>query len=217
MKDVTPRQVAVSLLVFGAVLAAWLLHGASAPATPAGAVALSPAQKSAGMRFGTEVAARDREWILGAIADARPEAQRLIAAVDGTVEFRTHRGEPLGLATSGPEGSVVTVDVAALDGHRQVDRNQTVLHELGHVVDYVLVPDELAARLDAGIPRRGVCGPTTEGPVGACTEPAERFADTFAKWAMRGAISAVGAGYSVPTPPSLEEWGAPLAALAAAG
>ena len=67
-----------------------------------GTVSLTEAQKSAGLRFAPEVAAGDREWILSAIAGARPEAQQLIAAVDGTVEFRTHRGEPLGLATSGP-------------------------------------------------------------------------------------------------------------------
>ena len=48
---------------------------------------------------------------------------------------------------------------------------------------------------------------------GACAEPAERFADTFAKWALRGGVSAVGAGYEVANPPSLEDWGAPLSAL----
>ena len=48
---------------------------------------------------------------------------------------------------------------------------------------------------------------------GACAAPAERFADTFAKWALRGSVSAVGAGYEVANPPSLEDWGAPLAAL----
>ena len=49
---------------------------------------------------------------------------------------------------------------------------------------------------------------------GDCTVPAERFADTFAKWALRGAVSATGAGYGVATPASLEDWGAPLAKLA---
>jgi hypothetical protein len=214
MKDVSPRQVLVSLLVFGAVVAAWLFHGTSAPAVPPGTVQLTPQERAGALRFDAEVSAQDRRWILAAIAGARPEARELIDEVDGTVEFQTHRGVPLGLATSAPSGSVITLDVAELDGRRQVDRVQTVLHELGHVVDYVLVSDGLAARLDAGIPHRGVCGPTAEGLTGACTEPAERFADTFAKWAMRGAISAVGSGYSVPTPPSLEDWGAPLARLA---
>ena len=41
-----------------------------------------------------------------------------------------------------------------------------------------------------------------------------RFADTFAKWALRGAVSAIGAGYSVLPPASLEDWGAPLSLLA---
>ena len=49
---------------------------------------------------------------------------------------------------------------------------------------------------------------------GDCTAPEERFADTFAKWALRGAVSAAGAGYGVASPASLEDWGTPLATLA---
>ena len=70
------------------------------------------------------------------------------------------------------------------------------------------VPDDLLTRLDAGIPHRGVCDARADGPYGACAPPEERFADTFAKWALRGAVSSVGAGYLIPTPSSLEEWGA---------
>ena len=40
----------------------------------------------------------------------------------------------------------------------------------------------------------------------------ERFADTFAKWALNGAVSAVGAGYGIAMPASLEDWGTPLGA-----
>ena len=36
----------------------------------------------------------DRAWIEAAIASARPEAQRLIAEVDGLVEYQVHRGRP---------------------------------------------------------------------------------------------------------------------------
>ena len=49
---------------------------------------------------------------------------------------------------------------------------------------------------------------------GACTDVAERFADTFAKWALRGRFSLAGSGYGIPTPPSLEDWGLPLGRLA---
>jgi hypothetical protein len=42
----------------------------------------------------------------------------------------------------------------------------------------------------------------------------EKFADTFAKWALRGDFPE-SAGYGVATPASLEEWGAPLASVAA--
>ena len=66
-----------------------------------------------------------------------------------------------------------------------------------------------SAAIDALIPRGGACGAAID-----CDRAEERFADTFAKWALRGAVSAAGAGYGVPNPPSLEDWGAPLAQLA---
>ena len=83
----------------------------------------------------------------------------------------------------------------------------TVLHEYGHAIDLALVPEELNAALEAGIPRTGACGDYGGVKTGSCAEPAERFADTFAKWALRGSVSAVGAGYQVANPPSLEELG----------
>ena len=46
-----------------------------------------------------------------------------------------------------------------------------------------------------------------------CERTEERFADTFAKWALNGAVSEVGAGYGIAMPASLEGWGAPLAEL----
>ena len=97
-----------------------------------------------------------------------------------------------------------------------MDRPSTVLHELGHVVDIALVPDRLLdASSTPGSRAPARCGQSVIGVGnGACTEPAERFADTFAKWALRGGVSAVGAGYGVATPASLEDWGAPLGRLA---
>jgi hypothetical protein len=165
--------------------------------------------RRAGAAFSPEVGPADRAWIRSAIAAARPEAQRLIAEVDGALTFRTAgsmpaeaRGETVGLAESGPDGFSIWLNVARLDRDRGADRPTVVLHELGHVVDYALVGPELDRRLDAAIPP----DPNI---------PEERFADTFAKWALRGAVSAAGAGYQIPTPSSLEDWGAPLGTLAA--
>jgi hypothetical protein len=73
------------------------------------------------------------------------------------------------------------------------------------------VPDDLRDRLAAQVPVTGTC---FTADTGDCAAPQERFADTFAKWALRGAVSVAGAGYSIPMPASLEDWGAPLAALA---
>src|SRR5262245_31129992 len=165
------------------------------------------------------VAPQDRVWIQAAIAAARPEAQRLIAEVDGLVTVRTDlraAGVPedaIGLTRSNGHGADVVLGVDRLNSDRAIDRNMVVLHELGHVIDFMLVDDELMAQLDAGIPPSRECGEALDG-AGGCGAVQERFADTFAKWALRGRFSIAGAGYGVPTPPSLEDWGMPLGALA---
>ena len=79
---------------------------------------------------------------------------------------------------------------------------------LGHVIDFALVPAATNTRLDAQVPRGAPCGAAID-----CDLLEERFADTFAKWALNGAVSAVGAGYGIPAPASIEDWGAPLAEL----
>ena len=104
----------------------------------------------------------DRDWIEAAIAAARPEAQRLIAEVDGLVAYQVHRGDPLGVTRSrvAPDGAsfVISFDVASLDGDRRQDRAVTVLHEYGHVIDLALVPKATNDELEAAIPRTGACG-----------------------------------------------------------
>jgi hypothetical protein len=176
---------------------------------------ISDAERAGTLRFAPGVTPADRAWILGAVASARPEAQRLIAEVDGLVEARTDLNMPpaIGLAHVGPEGISVSFDVGLLNGDRALDRNMVVLHELGHIVHYLLVDDELVTRLDAAIPHAGVCRSELQD-YGACTSVPERFADTFAKWALRGRFSLAGSGYGIPTPPSLEDWGRPLGRLA---
>ena len=192
------------------------------PSASDGTVDVDAEARAASFRFDASVPADDQAWILAAVAAARPEARRLIAEVDGRVTFRA--GEPsqaamatgadvMGEARSGPEGSTVWLNVWRLNSDRGIDRATVVLHELGHVIDHDLVDDALASRLDQGIPRGGACAPAGL-PAGGCAPREERFADTFAKWALGGAVSAVGSGYAIATPASLEDWGAPLGALA---
>jgi hypothetical protein len=212
--------IAVLAVVVLAIAAALVTHsgGTIASALPSDTARISDDQRAAGLRFAAEVAPADRAWIEAAVAAARPEARPLIDKVDGLVEIRTVvGGDPLGLTSStfrGDQASfTIDLNIAELDGRRIQDRNVVVLHELGHAIDHALVPQALDDRLDAMIPRTGTCGTASTGLTGSCTEPAERFADTFAKWALRGAVSAVGAGYGVANPPSLEDWGAPLVPL----
>jgi hypothetical protein len=171
--------------------------------------------RDAGLRFAPEVSAGDREWILAAIEQARPEARSLVDDIDGMVVVKTYsdpNSPAVGLMVpTGPGAYDVSFNLAYLNANRRQDRDSTVLHELAHVIDHALVAPELRDRLAAQLPSVGTC---VTAHTGDCTEPAERFADTFAKWALRGAVSAYGAGYGVATPVSLEDWGAPLAALA---
>jgi hypothetical protein len=181
---------------------------------------ITPEVRAAGLRIAPTVAPKDRAWILAAIAHARQEAQTLIGEVDGLVEITTAPGgeslpggRAVGVTRSGPDGFQIELNIAALDGDASFSRDIVVLHELGHVIDFSLISRELAGQLDSTIPSSGACMSETQIN-GACTAPGERFADTFAKWALRGAVSAAGAGYGIRAP-LLDEWGVPLAVLAA--
>ena len=209
----------VAAAVLAIVLAGWARGGSAgdAPTAVSGSweetYEVAPADRAVRLRFAPGVAPADQRWVRRAIAAARPEARMLIAEVDGLVEVHTHVGDPFGVTELRPPmGYVMGLDIGAMDRDRVQDRESTVLHELGHVIDHALVPADLNRALDGGIPR-GAC--TTEhGLTGSCTAPEERFADTFAKWALRGAVSEAGAGYGVASPASLEDWGAPLGRLA---
>jgi hypothetical protein len=171
--------------------------------------------RAATFSFDPSVTPDDRQWILEAVDKARPEARQLIDDVDGMVTismFSDASGGAVGTAQEvAPGRFAVRFNRAYLDGERKSDRDVTVVHELGHVVDFALMSPELRNDLAAQLPSSGAC---FTADTGDCTAPEERFADTFAKWALRGAVSAYGAGYSTLPPASLENWGAPLATLA---
>jgi hypothetical protein len=221
MDGSSPRVLATLGLVVLALGVA-VLSARGGPLDAPGAItdtaAIAHDQRAAALRFAPAVGASDRAWVLASVARARPEAQALIAEVDGLIEVQTHQGLPIGVTRIWQRGDeaqfVISLDTVLLNGRRVIDRDTVMLHELGHVVDHAIVPQAVNDKLDALIPRTGSCEQTTEGLAGSCTEPAERFADTFAKWALRGGVSAVGAGYGIAAPPSLEDWGAPLAVLA---
>jgi len=174
---------------------------------------ISPEVRARGLTW--SAAPQDRAWIEAALKQARPEATSLIEDVDGMVTVTTARlpgASWVGLTQQTSAHSYqITFNLAYLNGDRKQDRNVTVLHEFGHVVDFALTPPALRDDLAASLPPVGSCFTATHGD---CTAPPERFADTFAKWALRGAVSLAGAGYGVASPASLEDWGAPLARLA---
>jgi hypothetical protein len=177
---------------------------------------ISAQERAASFTFDPAVAPADRDAFLTAVAHARPEAQALIAAVDGLVDVHiasTDAGT-VGITQSVGNRYSVTVNLGVVSrryGQRGIDR--TVLHELGHVVDFALVPPALDARLDAAIPRGYGCDGQNSG---GCAQPTERFAESFAKWATGDIGVDLYLGYKVPPPDDLAAWGAPLASLAGA-
>lgn len=193
--------------------AQYALDATSAERT--GARLLTPAVRDAGFRFAPEVARYDRDAIAASVARARPEAQRLIALVDGltTVRVGSPAGGAVGTATVGPRDPVVLLDLGLamrIGGQPAMDR--LVLHELGHVVDFLIVPETLRRALDADVSPGYAC---PEPGLNACAEPAERFAETFAKWALGDIGASLYVGYAVPPPVvTLDRWGEPLLALA---
>ncbi|HEX8101057.1 MAG TPA: hypothetical protein VF533_00455 [Solirubrobacteraceae bacterium] len=165
--------------------------------------------------FDPAVAPQDRQAIETAIAGARPEAQQLIARVDGLTSIsvgplRQAAGTTRGLG----DGYAVELDLGPVAQHlgtRGISR--VVLHELAHVIDFAILPDALRETLDAGVPDGWGC---EQGRSGACAVREERFAESFAKWAMNDIGVDLFIGYKVPPPgPTLDAWGAPLAQLAA--
>src|ERR671922_66286 len=171
--------IALLLLAVGVgVVGLMLRGGGSARATDA-PLEITPEVRAAGLRFAPDVTERDRAWVLAAIASARPEARRLIDEVDGLVEVRVYANDPtaLGRAHMDSHGLAISLDAHALNGDRAIERNAVVLHELGHIIDYVLVPDDLMQELDRSIPRGGACGPNRGSPA-APSPPSRPAAST---------------------------------------
>jgi hypothetical protein len=206
-----------ALAIAGVLALAGIASSHRSERAPAGLPPISDQIRRAGLHFDPAVVAGDRQAVLGAIANAQPDARALIASVDGLVDVGV---APIGSHSVGLTQQVgvtryrVTLDlgtVAARYGQRGIAR--LVLHELGHVVDFALVPESLNRVLDAGIPAGLGC---EEGVLGGCASRDERFAETFAKWALGDIGVNLNIGYKVPPPRlPLEAWGAPLARLAA--
>jgi hypothetical protein len=158
----------------------------------------------------------ERDAFLAAVGDARPEAQQLIGAIDGLVDVHVASTAEGIAGTTETLGAryAVTVNLGAVSrryGRRGIDR--TVLHELGHVVDFALVDPALRAQLDAATPQGYGC----DGKMmGGCADTRERFAESFAKWATGDIGVDLYLGYKVPPPDDLASWGAPLATVAGA-
>jgi hypothetical protein len=177
---------------------------------------VSAAERAATFSFDPSIAAADRAAIVRAVSDANPQAQALIGEIDGLVDVRVGaiNGGTVGLTESDGDRYDVTLDLGTVSreyGQRGIDR--LVQHELGHVVDFALVPEALNVQLDAKIPQGYGCD---DGISGGCANRDERFAESFAKWASGDIGVDLYLGYKVPPPDDLANWGAPLAALARA-
>jgi hypothetical protein len=191
-------------------------HGTVAVAA-APEAALTKSSVAAAFTWDPAMAPGDRALIERALGRARPEAQRLIGLVDGLTTLRSGPAPAGNLGVTDPQRDgtfVVTFDLATTFhdlGERGVTR--LVMHELGHVVDFALVPAELRPQLDAGVPPGLPCPAGTR--IGSCAPEEERFAESFAKWAMNDLGLDLYIGYAVPAPVDIEKWAEPLLSLGA--
>ena len=205
-----PALAIASLLALAAIASSHDGEGATTGPQP-----ISEQVRRDGLHFDPTVAEADRQAVLAAIASAQPQARALVGVVDGLVDVHVgpSGGHSVGLTESRGARYSVTLDlgtVAQRYGQRGIAR--LVLHELGHVVDFALVPESLDRELDAGIPAGLGC---EQGVLGGCANREERFAETFAKWALGDIGVSLNIGYKVPPPLlPLAAWGAPLARLA---
>jgi hypothetical protein len=205
-----------ALAIVGLLALAGIASSHRGGPAPVGPPPITAQQRAAGLHFDPAVADADRQAVLAAIASARPAARALIDDVDGLVDLSVGPvgGSSVGVTEQvGPARYHVTLDLATVYrtlGQRGIAR--LVLHELGHVVDFALVPDSLMDVLDSGIPPGLGCD---DGVTGGCAEREERFAETFAKWALDDIGVSLDIGYKVPPPRlPLAIWGQPLARLA---
>lgn len=218
------RSLVAPLAVVCAVGLALFLRGSPAAAPPGragedgaryGLTAQAQALPAAApLRFAPAIAPSDQQIVLLAVAEARPAARRLVELVAGLVTISLNGSLPDGVAGQArptDDGYEVALDLGGVyrgAGMRGVRR--LVLHELAHVVDDALVGRALEAQLDAATPPGFGCD---NGNSGGCAARAERFAESFAKWATGDIGNDLYLGYRVPPPASLTGWGAPLAAL----
>lgn len=175
---------------------------------------LTDAQRAGSLHFAADVTPLDRQAVLDSIARARPEARRLIDVVDGavTVEVGRAEGGNTGMTQPRVRDYLVVLDLSAVwPRHGARGAGRLILHELGHVVDFALVPPALEKALDAGIPPGYGC--LNNGRAGGCSAREERFAESFAKWATNDIGVDLNLGYQVPPPSSLDAWGRRLARL----
>ena len=149
-------------------------------------------------RFDPTVAAGDREWILAAVDKVRPEARQLIDDVDGMVTISTSASPARRRRRHRRSRSRRARIPGALQP--RLPRRRAQGRPRRHRRPRARPRGRLRARCrpscatssPAQLPPSGAC---FTADTGDCTAPEERFADTFAKWALRGAVSAVGAGY----------------------
>ena len=162
------------------------------------------------LRFEGQVADGDQQIVRKVIAEARPEARRLVERVAGLVTITVGSPGARVAGSAGPtaDGYAVVLDLGGVyraTGMRGLRR--LVLHELAHVVDHALVPSALEAELDAATPPGFGCDDRISG---GCAAREERFAESFAKWATGDIGNDLYLGYKVPPPTSLSQWGRPL-------
>lgn len=154
-----------------------------------------------GFRF-VRMTARQRSAVKAAVAAQRPEARRLVDLLDGQTTIRVRRSAgSWSFAGSGVAGrGVITFDPTHLGPRGRYLRNFVVTHELGHRVEADLLDPAARAEIARLLPG---------GPCRGCQNVEhERFADTYARWALGVTKSTSPYGIPALSPAALDAFGA---------
>ena len=151
------------------------------------------------VRAGTS-SPQDQRVDRGGARRGPPEAPQLIDDIDGMVTISTFGvpgapGPSASTQHAAPSAYSVSFNLAYLDGERKIDRNATVLHEFGHVIDFARRSrPSCATSSPPSCRRRGACvtrrhgrlharprsASPTRSPSGRCAAPSPRSAPATA-------------------------------------
>lgn len=159
-------------------------------------------------RFEPAVSAAQRRAFVAAVRADSTAAQALLGVLDGftTIGLLPADSPYGGLATEAGDGRFLVQILPSVLSGPAADRDFVINHELGHVVRFAAIGGRDLEAIDALVTAGSRCvaydaATPDAAPADGCADAEERFATTFARWALKLRVPA-GSGSDVPSPAS---------------